>query len=190
MSRWVDVGALIRLRTARGVVAPDGPLRVERGPGGLRIVGSGARALARGVGPVAAVEVRSSVHEAFARLRWGLPPGRAIEVPRPDGAPGALVELGRLVRVELAGGAEVVPRGGPIWLVTSPALDELWLVAEGGVAPGGPAGRITAITYAARKGATDAWWRHPFRTPGPELVDGRLVRGRSHFTLSEHGILR
>ena len=193
MARWTDIGALARLRLLGGAeLVPDGPMRVERSQdGALRLAGAGVRDAVRGIGaPVVAVEVRRSVHEAFERLHWGLPAGRAVEVRRPQDAPDALVELGRLVRVELVGGADVVPRGGPVWLVTSAALDELWLVAEGGVAPESPAGRVAAITYDTQKGDTAAWWRHPFRAPGPELARGQLRRGRSHFTLSEHGILR
>lgn len=191
MSRWTDIGELVRLRLRDGTVAEArGAIRVERGDG-LRLVGPGVRAAVRGLrAPVVAVEVRQSLAETFRRLHWGRGPGRVLTVPRPAGAPAALVELGRLVRIELEGGAEVVPRGGPVWLVTSAAMDELWLVAPGGVAPTGPAGRIAAIVYDTRKGAIEAWWRHPFDRPGPELDRGRIRRGASHYTLSEHGILR
>ena len=131
-----------------------------------------------------------SVEGAFRRLRWGLAPGRHRAVRRPADAPDELVELGRLVRIELSDGRLVVPRGPPVWLVTSAALDELWLVAGGGIASEAPDGFITAITYAGPKGEVDAWWRHAFWHPLPMLVEGQIRRGESRYGLSEHGIVR
>lgn len=127
---------------------------------------------------------------AFRRLRWGLAPEARRPVWRPEDAPAELVELGQLVRIELSDGQVVVPRGPPVWLVTSAALDDLWLVAEYGITSEAPDGPITAITYAARKGSIEAWWRHAFWHPLPLLVDGQIRRGESRYTLTEHGIVR
>ena len=133
---------------------------------------------------------RPSADAAFRRLRWGLRPARRQTVQRPPGAPGELVELGRLVRIELSDGGVVVPRGPPVWVVTSAALDDLWLVAADGIDCRAPDGFIAALTYAAAKGEVDAWWRHAFWHPLPRLVDGQIVRGESRYTLNEHGIVR
>ncbi|MEZ4436834.1 MAG: hypothetical protein R3F65_30910 [bacterium] len=133
---------------------------------------------------------RPSADAALRRLRWGRSPGRRLTVLRPPGAPGELVELGRLVRIELSDGGLVVPRGPPVWVVTSAALDDLWLVAAGGIESRAPDGFITAITYAGAKGEVDAWWRHAFWHPLPRLIDGQIVRGESRYTLNEHGIVR
>ena len=191
MARWTDIGELVRLHLVDGTeLVPEGAVRVERG-NGLRLVGTGVRAAVAGINAaVESVEVRQPVEETWRLLHWGLEPGGERAVRRPDGAPNDLVELGRLVRIELRGGIEVEPRGGPVWLVTSAVMDELWLVAEGGVAPESPAGVIDAIVYDTRKGSTDAWWRHPFDRPGPRLVAGQIERGPSNFTINAHGILR
>ena len=131
-----------------------------------------------------------SADAAFRRLRWGLAPGGRCAVWRPVDAPEELVELGQLVRIELSDGAVIEPRESAVWLVTSAALDELWLVSEGGIANKAPDGFITAITYAGPKGEVDAWWRHAFWHPLPMLVEGQIRRGESRYGLSEHGIVR
>lgn len=133
---------------------------------------------------------RRSADAAFHRLRWGLRPARRQSVQRPATAPAELVELGRLVRIELSDGGVVVPRGPPVWVVTSAALDDLWLVSEHGIECHAPDGFITAITYAGLKGDVDAWWRHAFWHPLPRLVDGQIERGESRYGLNEHGIVR
>lgn len=123
-------------------------------------------------------------------LHWGVAPTRAVPVVPPEGAPRELVELGRLVSIELRGGGLVQVERGPVWLATDVQMRELYLVAEHGIGDDSPSGEVEAITYDTRKDETSAWWRHPFDAPGPLLVGGRLHRGRSRFTINEHGILR
>jgi len=131
----------------------------------------------------------AAARSAFARLHWGVESQGHEHVERPSGAPAVLVELGQLVRLELTDGRWIEPKGR-IWLATSAELVDLWLVARGGVDCDGPSGRIAAITYDTTKGPTDAWWRHPFDQPGPELRRGQIHRGRSRFTIDDEGILR
>lgn len=132
----------------------------------------------------------SAARRAAAALHWGVEPHRSTAVRRPDGAPVELVELGRLVRIELEGGRDVIPEGGPVWLATDPEMTELFLVAERGVRQAAPAGVIAAITYDTRKASTAAHWRHVFHAARPHLVDGRIERRRSRFTIDADGIRR
>lgn len=123
---------------------------------------------------------------AYVRLHWGRAPGSTVTIVSPVDRP--LVTLGRLVRVELATGLVLVPEpGSEIWLTTTPAFDELFLVAEHPVA-GDADGHIDAIVYDTQKGDTDAHWRHLFSPPLPQLIDGQVSRGDSTYTITDHGI--
>lgn len=125
---------------------------------------------------------------AFRALHWGRP-GRGVRTVRaPSGHRGALVAMGRLVNLELRGVGLVEPRGATVWLATDPGLRALWLVAEGELVQQAPSGPIAAITYDTRKGELDAFFRHPFSAPLPELVDGQIRRGASAYFITEHGI--
>ncbi len=134
--------------------------------------------------------ISARARRAVTALHWGVEPFRSVDVVRPPLAPAELVELGRLVRIELSGGRVVVPEGGPVWLAADVELTELYLVAEGGVHSEAPPGAIEAITYDTRKDATEAHWRHRFLGARPHLVDGRIERRRSAFFIDEHGIRR
>lgn len=139
--------------------------------------------------PAAPARISPRARRAVTALHWGIEPHRSVDVARPADAPAELVELGRLVRIELTGGRIVVPEG-PVWLASDVELTELYLVAEGGVHSTAPAGPIAAITYDTRKGATEAHWRHRFRGALPHLVGGRIERRRSTYSIDEHGIRR
>lgn len=134
--------------------------------------------------------ISARARRSVTALHWGVEPTRSIAVVRPDDAPAELVELGRLVRIELAGGRIIEPRHAPVWLATDVELGELYLVAEGGLRCEAPAGAIEAITYDTRKDTTEAHWRHRFINALPHLVDGRIERRRSSYFIDEHGIRR
>lgn len=133
--------------------------------------------------------ISRGARRAATALHWGVEPHRSVRVVA-VGVPSEVIELGRLVRVELVGGSSVVPDVAPVWLATDAELGELYLVAEGGVGRRSPGGEIAAITYDTRKGETEAHWRHVFHRPGPHLVGGQIERRASRFTIDRHGIRR
>ena len=133
--------------------------------------------------------ISRAARQATTALHWGVEPYRSVRVVA-VGVPSEVIELGRLVRIELVGGSSVVPDIAPVWLATDTELAELYLVAEGGVGRRSPAGEIAAITYHTCKGDTDAHWRHVFHRPGPHLIGGQIKRRSSRFTIDRHGIRR